>query len=462
MGVGRIVGRYVLYDEIASGGMAAIHLARLVDPVGFSRTLAIKRLHPQLARDPEFAAKFLDEARLAARVRHTSVVSVIDVASVAEELFLVMEYVHGEALSKLLRAAYTATSGPIPVGIGLTIMVDVLYGLHAAHETKSEKGEPLLIVHRDVSPQNVVVGADGIARVLDFGIAKAASQAQTQSDVLKGKLAYMSPEQFRSEPLDRRADIFSASVVLWEVLTGRRLFADEEPASVLRRVLHDPIAPPSVHAPDLPAGLDDIVMKGLERDPARRFSSAHEMASAIERTSLVTRPAEVGAWVERTVGPALALRAERIAQIEKDGATPSPGPKPAEAAVEPTMMLEAEGADTSATERSVVAPARRRRWPLLAFSGFAAVAAVLGAARLRSAKAIPPPAAVSAASAEPAVPFASAVSASSAPPTAAPAAPASSVPKMWLDPPRKRPRPDCTPPYYFDDDGVKRFKPKCI
>src|SRR5262249_45657181 len=146
---------YVLYDEIASGGMASIHLGRLVDPVGFSRTIAIKRLHPQLARDPQFAAKFLDEARLAARVRHPSVVSVIDVVTVADELFLVMDYVQGDSLSKLLRAAYAAGQRPIPLGVGLTMVADALYGLHSAHETKSEKGEQLVIVHRDVSPQNI-------------------------------------------------------------------------------------------------------------------------------------------------------------------------------------------------------------------------------------------------------------------------------------------------------------------
>src|SRR5690349_19226664 len=206
----KLVGRYALFEEIACGGMAAVHVGRLVGPVGFSRTVAIKRLHPQFAKDPEFVTMFLDEARLAARVRHPNVVPTLDVVASQGELFLVMEYVQGEAFARLLHV--TKQNGQrIPRDIVCSVLVAVLHGLHAAHEAKSERGEPLGIVHRDVSPQNILVGVDGIPRVLDFGIAKAIGRyQQTGQGVIKGKLGYMPPEQVRGEAIDRRADLYAA------------------------------------------------------------------------------------------------------------------------------------------------------------------------------------------------------------------------------------------------------------
>jgi serine/threonine-protein kinase len=223
-----VIGRYALYDEIASGGMATVHIGRLLGPVGFSRTVAIKRMHANLAKDPEFVSMFLDEARLAARIRHPNVIGTLDVVALAGELFLVMEYVHGESLFRLMKAARDAGS-PIPLPIVSAIMVGVLDGLHAAHEATNEREEPLGIVHRDVSPHNVIVGAsDGLARVLDFGIAKAADRTHsTQDGQIKGKLSYMAPEQLASEAVDRRSDIYAASVVLWEAIAGRRMLSGE-------------------------------------------------------------------------------------------------------------------------------------------------------------------------------------------------------------------------------------------
>jgi len=191
----RVVGRYALYAEIAAGGMATVHFGRLLGPVGFSRTVAIKRLHPQFAKDPEFVSMFLDEARLAARIRHPNVVPTLDVVATQGELFLVMDYVQGESLSRLIRAA-RERGHRIPPRIVSSILTGALHGLHAAHEAKNERGEPLNIVHRDISPQNVLVGSDGVPRVLDFGVAKAAGRVQTTREgQLKGKLAYMAPEQ---------------------------------------------------------------------------------------------------------------------------------------------------------------------------------------------------------------------------------------------------------------------------
>jgi serine/threonine-protein kinase len=201
----RVVGRYALHDEIAAGGMATVHIGRLLGPVGFSRTVAIKKLHARIIRD-RFVSMFLDEARVAARVRHPNVIGTLDVVALAGELFLVMEYVHGETLARLMRAVRDAGQS-IPVPIIAAVMIGVLDGLHAAHEATNDRGEPLTLVHRDISPHNILVGTDGISRVLDFGIAKAAGRVQTTRDgQLKGKLSYMAPEQIHGN-VDTRTDV---------------------------------------------------------------------------------------------------------------------------------------------------------------------------------------------------------------------------------------------------------------
>src|SRR3954471_7528731 len=189
----RLLGRYAVYGEIAAGGMATVYIGRLRGPVGFARRVAVKSLHPQLAKDPDFLSMFLDEARLVGHIQHTNVVPVLDVISVEGELHLVMEYIEGEPLSRVLRCLkkrQTAT----PVAIAVGVMLGVLDGLHAAHEARGEDGALLSIVHRNASPQNILVGVDGVAKILDFGIAKAVGRMQTtRGDQLKGKLAYMAP-----------------------------------------------------------------------------------------------------------------------------------------------------------------------------------------------------------------------------------------------------------------------------
>lgn len=312
--IGRAVGRYVVFDEIAAGGMASIHLGRLVGAVGFSRTVAVKRLHPHLARDAEFAAMFLDEARLAARIRHPNVVAVLDVVHDEGELLLVMDYVQGESLSRLARAM---RPGTIPTRIAVTVLAGVLHGLHAAHEATTEHGEPLHIVHRDVSPQNVIVGVDGVARVFDFGVAKAAHRAQnTQDGSIKGKISYMAPEQLLSEAVDRRADVYAAAVVLWEALTGERLFEGDNQGRVIRKILDEPVPRPSSIVPGLPKALDEAVMRGLDRDVKRRFQTAREFAAVLERCAPAASATEVGGWVEALGGTDLGERAKRVKDIE--------------------------------------------------------------------------------------------------------------------------------------------------
>jgi len=311
----RLVGRYRLCDAIASGGMATVHIGRLLGPAGFTRTVAIKRLHPQFAGDPEFVSMFLDEARLAARIRHPNVIPTLEVVAAQGELFLVMEYVHGESLAALVADA-RGRGAPVPPAIAVSILSGCLHGLHAAHGACDERGQRLGIVHRDVSPQNLLVGADGMTRVLDFGVAKAIGRMHTTREgQVKGKLAYMAPEQLQAEGVTPNADVYAASVVLWETLTGRRLFAGDNETIVLARVLAGHIEPPSRISPDL-ARFDEVVMTGLARRPEERWGTAHEMALALERCETPASHAEVAKWLEDVAGSRLHDRAERVARIE--------------------------------------------------------------------------------------------------------------------------------------------------
>jgi serine/threonine-protein kinase len=311
----RIIDRYAIYDPIAAGGMAVVHFGRLLGQAGFSRTVAIKRLHPQFAADPEFVAMFLDEAHLAVRVQHPNVVSPLDVVVAGDELLVVMEYVSGETLSQLLRQT-PEEEGVAPAIIG-SVIVDTLYGLHAAHEAVGEDGTPLNMVHRDVSPQNVIVGVDGTARVLDFGVAKAAMRSHaTKEGEIKGKIAYMAPEQLKAKPLDRRADIFAAGIVLWEALAGRRLFRADDLGATVDRVLHGEITPPSAFNPRVSGELDAVVLRALERDPALRYPTAREFARAVEGATPLASASEIADWVRTAGGVRLAQRIERVAAIE--------------------------------------------------------------------------------------------------------------------------------------------------
>ena len=305
-----------MYGEIAAGGMATVHYGRLSGQAGFSRTVAIKRLHPQYAKDPEFVTMFLDEALLAARIRHPNVVSTLDVVATSEEIFLVMEYVQGESLARLMKAVRAGMTAA-DTRIVATIVSGVLHGLHAAHEARDEQGVPLNIVHRDVSPQNILAGVDGVARVLDFGVAKAAGRVQTTREgQLKGKIAYMAPEQLHGAPVTRQTDVYASAVVAWEGLTGKRLFQFDNEAALVTAILQGRIPPPSEAAPHVPAAFDRVVMRGLERDASKRYATAREMAVDLEKCVGIASASEVGEWVERLAGDELLLRMSRIADIE--------------------------------------------------------------------------------------------------------------------------------------------------
>jgi serine/threonine-protein kinase len=419
----RVLGRYALYGEIAAGGMATVHYGRLLGPVGFSRTVAIKRLHAHLAKDPEFVSMFLDEARLAARIRHPNVVPTLDVVALDGELFLVMDYIQGESLARLLRATRAAKQR-LRAPVAGTIVAAALHGLHAAHEATSEHGEPLAIVHRDVSPQNILVGIDGNTRVLDFGVAKAAGRLHTTREgQLKGKLAYMSPEQLQGT-VTRSTDVYACGVVLWEALAGRRLFSGENEGEILTKVQAGPTAPPSRFAPDLPSAVDDIVMRALAREPDARFATARDMARALERELPLLPASDVGEWVEAIAGRGLAERAARVAEIESSSSLDTaPVPAPPAADDDATTQL----SSGSATNPDRAAP-RVRRWTIaIACSAAIGLAGLAFGLRGGFARRAPAPAAAASATTVTASP---APSGDTAPPPSASASASASAPTV--------------------------------
>ena len=404
-----MLGEFALYGEIAAGGMATIHFGRLLAPNGEARTVAIKRLHPQFAKDAEFRTMFLDEARVAVHVTHPNVVTTLDVVGMENELFLVMEYVPGESLSRLIRLTREKKK-LIPPRIVAAILAGSLRGLHAAHEARDAAGRPLQIVHRDISPQNVLIGTDGVSRVLDFGVAKAVGRhQQTREGQLKGKIAYMAPEQLNGH-VTPRTDIYAAGVTLWEALTARRLFNADNEAAILGKILSGAVDPPSMHTPSVDPStdlmmkrLDAIVLRALARDPADRFETALAMAEALEQLPLATN-VEVGKFTEKTAHEALKRRATVLAAIEKNGSRmPLPLPLPApESSSEPRTQIAVShsSSSSSATPPAIVPPRRmpprRRQSMLLLGAGvlalallFAAVGAVV-AVRSNDQSNIPP------------------------------------------------------------------------
>jgi serine/threonine-protein kinase len=477
MSARRDVGRYTICEEIASGGMAKVYLGKLRGPIGFARTVAIKGLHPGLTEDPQFVAMLLDEAHLASKVRHPNVVPIIDMVWTDDAFFLVLEYVHGMSLSRLL-----GDGEALPPAIAVGIATGVLSGLHAAHEATGEDGAPLAIVHRDISPQNIMVGVDGVPRVLDFGIAKASSRAQsTVHGQLKGKVRYMSPEQLRGQDVDRRADIFAASVVLWEMLTGRRLFEGDEPGAIVARVLLDSVKAPSGATGDDCTELDAVVLRGLAREPADRFLTARDMASALESAVTPATARAIGEWVERTGGAALLRATERLQRIELNAAPVSKTPEaPTKQSALPqvpdvaTVQMSADAIDDLANVAADPPQRKRSRLPLgvaaLAIVA-AAVAVAYGARNEEAAPAAASPAPIEEPARSAAPP--DIVAETAAPVAEAPAAP----PKPEAIPPQNRapvrrplPRPEpkatpsasaCDPPYTLVK-GMKRFKPECI
>ena len=291
-------GRYELAEELGAGGTATVHRARCVAGPGGARTVAIKRLHPHLAKDAAFRSMLIDEARLAARIHHPNVCAVLDVIDEGGALALVLDYVDGASLSALTKQPPHA----VPAEIAVAIACGTLEGLEAAHTSTDHEGRPLLLVHRDVSPQNILVGIDGRARITDFGTAKAFGRVtETAEGLIKGKIAYMAPEQISGLDVDRRADVYAAAVVLWELLTGHRLFEGNGPSTMLD-VLEQSLKSPTEAGVTCDPNLDRVVMRGLDRDRDARFATAHEMAVALRAVITPSPPSAVAAWLRAIRG----------------------------------------------------------------------------------------------------------------------------------------------------------------
>jgi serine/threonine-protein kinase len=337
------LGRFEIVRKIASGGMGTVSLACLSGEAGFRRLVALKRLHSHLADEPEFVNMFFDEARLAARIHHPNVVPILEIGKHGTERFLVMEYVEGATLEQLATKRGERVAPPLAV----RIVLDALAGLQAAHDLEDDSGHPLELVHRDVSPQNILVGLDGLARLTDFGIARARSRVAkaTTSGQFKGKLTYSAPEQVLARPMDRRTDVYAMGVVMWEALTGARLFDADIEAVVFDKLLHMPIPPPELVQPDLPRELGAVVLRALRRDPDQRFASAAEFAEALEdtakRTGTLGTHREVAAFVTRISGERLHDRRDKVREwlTQRDvTATALPVPTSSVPSVAPTAV----------------------------------------------------------------------------------------------------------------------------
>ena len=278
----RRLGKYVLLGRLGHGGMGKIYLAYLPGPAGIEKLLVIKRLHSHLTSDRALVTSFLDEARLSMALSHPNIVHTYDVGEIDGRYFMVMEYIDGQNLGVLLRTSKRSGSYP-PSTLWAGLMVGVLEGLHAAHVAKDARGRSLNIIHRDVSPQNVLVTYDGGVKLVDFGIAKAAMRVnETDAGVLKGKYAYMSPEQCESAELDARSDVFSAGVVFWEMLAGRRLYKSDSVLRSVERILNEPPISPVKVNPEADPALATVVLKALQKKRADRFASAEEFRDAVD------------------------------------------------------------------------------------------------------------------------------------------------------------------------------------
>jgi serine/threonine-protein kinase len=369
----RRFGRYTLLYRIASGGMASLYLAHYAGPDGFEKFVAIKRIHQHLAENTEFCKMFVDEARLAARISHPNVAQVIELGAVDGSYFIAMEYVDGESLNAILRRTR------IPIEIGVRVLSHAAQGLHAAHELRSIEGSLLHVVHRDVSPSNLMISYDGVMKIVDFGVAKARGNTHTTGvETIKGKFAYIAPEQIRAEidgegPVDRRADIFALGIVLYEVTTWRRLFRAENDQDSADMVLKMPIAPPSVVDSDYPPELEQIVMRALQRKRSERYQTAHELHLDLEAylasIGQTVLQSTVGELMQRTFPDAIAERAELMKSCRQiiDSTPPALTDEPSSPTVAGAVGELAEGASIHLQRRSL--------WPVWLAAGLLLVGA---------------------------------------------------------------------------------------
>ncbi len=382
-----MLGRYEVLAGLGHGGMATVYLARTAAEAGFRRLVAIKVLHPHLSEDAAFVAMLLDEARIAARLHHPNVVPIVDVGDEDGLHFVVMEYVEGTSLFALLAKNRDGR----PPRLVVPIVLDALAGLHAAHELRGDDDQPLQLVHRDVSPHNVLVGLEGTARITDFGVARAEARigSTRPGDRTKGKVGFLSPEQLRGAAINRRADVFAAGVMLWSSLTGKRLFYDpESEAATTEKTLHMEIPKPSTVGLRPPAAFDDVCLRALERDPDARFATALDMEDALRKAAsdagLVGTRQEVADWMARTFGEELATRREAVRAARPSQRTRT---------MPEVGALGAGEDDTPPTIAAIAPPPRSRKWIVVALAAalvFGAIGAIGVATRAPPTSAAPP------------------------------------------------------------------------
>ena len=310
---------YLLLDRIAAGGMAEVFRAKSLGVEGFEKIIAMKRILPHLAEDEEFVAMFVHEAKIAGQLNHANIGQIYDLGRIGGQHFIAMEYIWGKDLQRILKR-FRQLGQPMPPPMAAWIAAQMTAALDYAHRKRGPDGRPLGIIHRDVSPANVLVSYDGLVKLIDFGIAKAASRAsQTQAGIIKGKLAFMSPEQVRGRPIDHRSDIFAASTVLHQLLTGRRLFHGTSDIEILEGVRDARAEPPSASAPHVPPALDAIVMKGLAREPDDRYRLAEEMHEDLMQFIMSNRPpygtSDLSGWMRVAFAPEMAAEREHHSRL---------------------------------------------------------------------------------------------------------------------------------------------------
>ncbi|MFZ5471255.1 MAG: serine/threonine protein kinase [Myxococcota bacterium] len=310
-------GDYQLIKRLATGGMAQIYLARQVGLEGFEKLLVVKRILPHLTENDDFVRMFLDEARIAARLNHPNIVQIFNLGAQDDSYFIAMEYIHGEDVRRVWRRA-ESVGRRFPVALVCRVIMDACAGLDYAHKKADPAGKPLNIVHRDISPQNILVTFEGGVKIVDFGIAKAADQATvTRSGVLKGKYAYMSPEQASGQrKLDHRTDIFALGIVLYELLTGTRLFKRANDIQTLNAVTECDVSPPSTVSDRVPADLDPVVMRALAKNPDERYQEAIHLQVALERWLLLHKLPSSSAHLAAFMGE---VYADRLAREAEEG-----------------------------------------------------------------------------------------------------------------------------------------------
>jgi serine/threonine protein kinase len=314
-----LFGPYEVYERIGVGGMATVHRAKKQGIEGFERVVALKRMLSHLADDETFIKSFVREARLASQLQHGNIIHIYDLGRVGRVYYIAMEYVRGRDLRKILKQSAYAT-GPMPLAMMLMLTHQLCDALDYAHDLADENGEPLGLVHRDVSPSNILIAADGHLKIIDFGIAKATSSSlRTLSGRVKGKFAYMAPEAIQGKQLDRRTDIFAVGIVAHEMLTARPLFATKNQFDTIRKITQEQVKPPSYYNPEVPRDLDEIIMTALAKSPDERWQTAGAMHRALDHVAkkhgLQTTNREVAEWIEWAFQQP--LQSKRVEPVQK-------------------------------------------------------------------------------------------------------------------------------------------------